>query len=214
MLNHRIEEQEAVPVTLPKLSFQRPPLEDASETAAKLVELRIVRAGVDAWAAIARSGTFAAWAAIGKALQVGRDHALRVTGANRPMGRRYAVAFSEWINRHGFDKMPKSTRSVALELNENIAAVEAWRATLTDRERRRCAHPLSNVRRWRAATRQNKAKGSDDVAKAVAAWHRFVACLEALPADQAQPLWRDIYERAAAATGQNLTPQGSTREWL
>ena len=117
------------------------------------------------------------------------------------MGRRYSVAFCEWINRHGFDKIPKSTRSVALELNENIAAIEAWRAALTDRGRRRCVHPLSNVRRWRAATRQNKNKGSDDVAKAAAAWHRCVACMEALPADQAQPLWREIYEQAAREIG-------------
>jgi hypothetical protein len=201
MLNHRIEEQEAVPVTLPKLAFldQRRPLEDASETAAKLVELRIVRAGVDAWAAIARSGTFAAWAAIGRALQVGRDHALRVTGANRPMGRRYSLAFCEWINRHGFEKMPKSTRSVALELNENIAAVEAWRATLNDKQRRRCVHPLSVVRRWRKATAPTAEKDANHVA--VAAWHRLVACLEALPPDRAQPLWASVYEQAARAIG-------------
>ena len=66
----------------------------------------------------------------------------------------------------------------------------------------------------RAATKENKAKDSDDVAKAAAAWHRFVACMEALPPDQAAPLWREIYEQAAAANGQNLMPQGSTREWL
>jgi hypothetical protein len=30
------------------------------------------------------------------------------------------------------------------------------------------------------------------------AW-RFVACMEALPPDQAQPLWREAYERAAQA---------------
>jgi hypothetical protein len=55
---------------------------------------------------------------------------------------------------------------------------------------------------------------SDDVAKAAAAWRHFVALVEALPPDRAQPLWADVYEQAAAATGQNLTPQGSTREWL
>jgi hypothetical protein len=72
--------------------------------------------------------------------------------------------------------------------------------TLSDRERRRLLHPLSNVRRWRAATKQNKTKASDDVAKAAAAWRRCVACLEALPPDQAQLLWREVYEQAARAS--------------
>src|SRR5450759_3602226 len=90
--------------------------------------------------------------------------------------------------------MPKSTRSVALELNENIFAIEQWRATLTDKERRRCVHPLYNVRRWRA---KNKTE-SDDAAKAAAAWRRFVACMEALPPDQAAPLWQAAQAQAAA----------------
>ena len=32
----------------------------------------------------------------------------------------------------------------------------------------------------------------------IAAWRRFVSCVEALPPDQAAPFWRNIYERAAA----------------
>jgi hypothetical protein len=47
--------------------------------------------------------------------------------------------------------MPKSTRSVAIELHENAAAIEQWRSTLSERQRRRLIHPLSNVRRWRAS---------------------------------------------------------------
>jgi len=31
-----------------------------------------------------------------------------------------------------------------------------------------------------------------------AAWRRFVACVEALPPDQAAPLWRDVQKQAAA----------------
>ena len=41
----------------------------------------------------------------------------------------------------------------------------------------------------------------DDVAKAAAAWRHFVALLEVLPPDQAQPLWREVYEQAARAIG-------------
>ena len=39
------------------------------------------------------------------------------------MGRRYSVAFSEWIEKHGFAGMQKSVRSVALELAENLSAI-------------------------------------------------------------------------------------------
>jgi hypothetical protein len=117
---------------------------------------------------------------------VGVVHGWGATGANAPMGRRYSTAFCDWIKQHHFDRMPKSTRSVAIELNENISAIEQWRATLTDKERRRCVHPLSNVRRWRA---QNKTKSADDVAKAAAALRRFLTLMEVLPADQAAPFW-------------------------
>lgn len=37
---------------------------------------------------------------------------------------------------------------------------------------------------------------------AATAWKRFVAFMKALPADQAQPLWRDVCEQAARATAQ------------
>jgi hypothetical protein len=86
--------------------------------------------------------------------------------------------------------MPKSVRSVAIELHENAAAIEAWRATLSDKQRLRLVHPLSNVRRWRAATAHGSGKCPQDLKRdAVAAWRRFVSCVRSLPADQAPPLW-------------------------
>jgi hypothetical protein len=47
--------------------------------------------------------------------------------------------------------MQKSVRSVAIELAENITAIEQWRSTLDERTRRRLVHPLSNVARWKAS---------------------------------------------------------------
>jgi hypothetical protein len=38
---------------------------------------------------------------------------------------------------------------------------------------------------------------TDAVAKAQAAWSRFVSCVEALPPAQAAPLWRDAQAQAA-----------------
>jgi hypothetical protein len=158
---------------------------EARQAAARV---RVIRAGRDAWAEINRAASFTGWVAVGKALAVGRDFALRVTGANRPEGRRYCAEFSQWIEQHGFAGMQKSVRSVAIELAENIEAVEQWRATLPERQRRRLMHPLSNVRRWRASTHRN-GKCADDLKRdAVAAWARFRSCLEAMPSDQSRLL--------------------------
>jgi hypothetical protein len=78
--------------------------------------------------------------------------------------------------------------SVAIEMHENISAIERWRATLTDKQRRRLAGPLQNVRRWKRENGQCVPK-PDALAKAEAAWRRFVSCVEALPPEQAAPLW-------------------------
>jgi hypothetical protein len=147
------EEIEHKPVTLPRVTC--PQIDDDAERrelAAHLAEQRIIRAGRDAWEQIAQAQSFTAWVSIGRALSVGKQHALHVTGANSARSRRYCLAFSKWMKAHGFSGMTKSVRSVAIELFENIAAIEAWRGTLRERQRRRLIHPLSNVRRWRAST--------------------------------------------------------------
>jgi hypothetical protein len=87
--------------------------------------------------------------------------------------------------------MAKSVRSVAIELHEDAKAIEAWRATLPERQRRRLVHPLSNVRNWKGATEQYQAQRSRDLKwDAQYAWRRFCACLDALPAHEAAPLWQ------------------------
>jgi len=198
MLFNRVDvEQESKPVSLPKLDWlEKVPPDDAKEIAKRFATERVIKTGRDAWDSITKAETFTAWKSIAAALAIGRDHALRVSGANAAWGRNYSRAFCDWSRQHGFDRMPSSVLSVAIELNENISAIESWRATLTDKERWRCVHPLSNVRRWRA---QNKTKCSDNVSKAAAAWRRFVACVEALPPEQAAPFWRAIENQARAA---------------
>ena len=52
---------------------------------------------------------------------------LKVTEANRAWGRNYSREFRAWIKRHGFDKMPAATRSVAVELHEHAEAITSWR---------------------------------------------------------------------------------------
>jgi hypothetical protein len=186
------------PISLPCLDFMAEE-NDPKETAERIVATRIIRAGRDAWQAINKAESFDGWAAIGKALAVGRDYALKATGANAPMGRRYSLAFSDWIKRHGFVGMQKSVRSVTLELHANIEAITAWRDSLPERQRKRLIHPLSVTRRWRASLNHGNGKCPADLRRdAVAAWRRFVSRVELLPPDQAAPLWQTVLAEAAS----------------
>src|SRR5207248_7045464 len=161
--------------------------------------LRTIRAGRDAWQAITRAETFEAWVTIAKALAIGRDHALKLTGANAPHGRQYSLAFCDWAKRHGFGGMEKSVRSVALELHSNIEAITEWRASLPERQRRRLVHPLSNVRGWRASTLNGNRKRSQDLKReAMRAWRRYVSFANLLPPDEAATLWQAVSADVAA----------------
>lgn len=189
-------EHEIVAVRLPRVVF-RAGRDDPKEFAEQILTIRTIRAGRDAWEAITRAESFEAWAAIGKALAIGRDHALKLTGANAPHGQRYSLAFSAWAKQHGFGEMEKSVRSVALELHSNIEAITEWRATLPERLRKRLVHPLSNVRRWRASTVNGNRKCVQDLKReAMRAWRRFVGCARLLPPDQASSLWQAVSAEA------------------
>jgi hypothetical protein len=174
------------PITLPPLKL--PPVDTTLE-AEQLAERCIIRRGLDAWRTIGRAESFENWAAIGAALSIGKAQALRVTGANRAWGRNYSRVFCDWIKAHKFDSIPKSVRSVAIELHEHIAEISAWRETLSEKERRSLVHPLSNVKRWKLVMAHGPGKCPEDLKRdAVAAWRRFIACTRALPSDQAEPL--------------------------
>jgi hypothetical protein len=186
------------PVTLPKLNLPDIDIEaEAREAAARVAKRRAIRRGLDAWAEINKAESFEGWLAIGAALAVGKAHALKVTGANAAWGRNYSREFSLWVRQHGFDKMPASTRSVAVELAEHAEAITAWRNGLPEHQRKRLVHPLSVTRRWRASTAHNGKSPTDLRRDAKAAWGRFRSCLRALPADEARPLWQSV---AAEAT--------------
>lgn len=188
MFNLR-EDDTQKPVTLPQVRL-RAIEDDSKEIAARFAEQRAIRLGRDALESITRSNCFENWRAIGAALKIGRDFALKSSGANRPEGRNYCTAFNEWLQTHRFE-IDKSLRSAALDMIENISAIEVWRSTLTERQRRRLAGPLQNVRRWRKATAQPRS--ADGVAKAAAAWSRFVAAVNLLPPEQAAQFWRNAH---------------------
>jgi DNA-directed RNA polymerase specialized sigma24 family protein len=91
--------------------------------------------------------------------------------------------------------MRPSDRSVAITLIENAEAINRWRDTLPEKDRRRLNTAQANVHRWQKSL-QPQAK-PDALAQAQAALARFLACIEALPPDQAAPLWLTVQEQAA-----------------
>jgi hypothetical protein len=103
------------------------------------------------------------------------------------------------MREHGFGTMAKSVRSVCIELHENIDAITGWRATLSEKQRKRLAHPLSNVRRWRAATRPEGKSRNDFKMEARAAWRRFLRCVSMLPPTDQAPMWSMVSQAMGAA---------------
>jgi hypothetical protein len=71
--------------------------------------------------------------------------------------------------------------------------------------RRQLKHLLSNVAAWRKAT---QVKSTDPYKAAVLAWRRFVACVEALPSDQARLLWQAALSEAQSMTMPTPLQQG------
>jgi hypothetical protein len=56
------------------------------------------------------------------------------------------------------------------------------------------------TRRWKASLTHGNGKCPQDLKRdAMVAWRKFVACLEALPADQAAPLWQTVQAQAMIA---------------
>jgi hypothetical protein len=187
------------PVTLPRLNFKTGDAErEAKEDRQHRDTIKVIKQGRDCWERITEVETFTNWLTIGKALQCGKAHALRVTGANQAWGRNYSLVFCEWMQQYGFGRMQKSVRSVAIELAENADAITAWRDGLPGRQRKRLIHPLSVTRRWRAATQHNGKCPTDLRRDAMAAWRRFLSHVQAMPASEALPLWQMVQTETAA----------------
>jgi hypothetical protein len=187
------------PVTLPIVKLRSVPddARDIKLQAQRLLEVRVVKSGLQAWQNIVEAETFESWKKIGAALSVGKQHALAVSGANAPWGRNYCKALNEWTKRNGFGAMKASTRSVAIAMNEHIAEITAWRVTLPERQRQRLNGPQQNVRRWRRETANGSKRVEDAQKAAAAAWRKFVRCVDKLSAEDAMPLWQTVQAEAA-----------------
>jgi hypothetical protein len=186
--------------TLP--AFRLPDIDaenERREAAARIVEIRTVRQGAEAWASLSKAASYDAWLLIGRACLVGRKIALARSGANRAIGNVYSRAFHAWAKEvGGFAGLTASTRSDAITLAENESAITAWRNGLPRRQRQRLINPQSVVSRWRAATQADGRSAQDLRRDALAGWRKFVSCLEMMPSADAGELWEMAYTQAAA----------------
>lgn len=121
---------------------------------------RIGKAMQAAWARVKKAQTrlWGEWMTIGEGLLEGRRWAMRIAGVNRPEGKGYVTAYGEWLKRYKVDDMDRADRAKLLQLMEDRPAVEEWRSTLTDNERRSLNNPTLVWRKWTAATRTKKPK--------------------------------------------------------
>jgi hypothetical protein len=107
--------------------------------------------GQEAWHRLGRDHSWENWRHVGAALLIGRSGAMRQAGVNRPVGRRYNVAFAAWLNKFGFENLDKADRSRFFVVMDHLEEIEAWRATLTTTERFRLNHPSAVLRKWKSA---------------------------------------------------------------
>ena len=112
---------------------------------------RVVRQGQEAWRRLKKEKSWQDWLKVGEALLVGREWAMHQAGVNRPEGKGYAMAFSEWLSRYKLDDMDKGDRARLFACMDNLGLIEQWRSTLTQTERLKLNHPNSVWRKWQKA---------------------------------------------------------------
>jgi hypothetical protein len=106
----------------------------------------------------AQAGMWSQWMIIGEGLLAGRHWAMRQAKVNRPEGRGYCLALSEWLERWKVHDMDNSDRAKLLQLMEERPAVEEWRASLTPHQRRNLNNPTVVWRKWKALGRARQSK--------------------------------------------------------
>jgi hypothetical protein len=107
--------------------------------------------GQEAWHRLGREHTWEDWKHVGAALVIGRSGAMHNAGVNRPVGRRYNVAFAAWLKEFGFENLDKADRSRLFAVMDHLDEIESWRATLTPTQRFRLNHPSAVLRKWQSA---------------------------------------------------------------
>src|SRR5262245_37360371 len=103
--------------------------------------LSVEAEGTEAWRRLKDGKNWDDWVKVGKALQVGRQHAMRTAHTNEPQGKNYSLAFNEWLERHELSDMDKGTRSRLLDIMDKLEMIEEWRQSLEPTKRLTINHP-------------------------------------------------------------------------
>jgi hypothetical protein len=157
-----------------------------------------IAAGAAAWAKIRESGrkNFDLWVEVAKALQIGRDIALREAGTTKPFGTIFSKASARWLRQNGLYGMCDQERSRALLVLRNLPAITIWRDQLDEAQRRRMNHPNTVYECWRRSI-------SDE--PAAAQRRQPVKHVTAPAADTARPdVARSFYSKPRAISGAKL----------
>jgi hypothetical protein len=140
------------------------------------------RAMERAWRRIKRtqSRLWSDWMVVGEGLLAGRAWALQTSNSERPEGRAYNTAFNEWLTRFRVHDMDASDRARLLKCMEERPAIEEWRATLTDRERRNLNSPSLVWRKWSAANQVRRPRRQRNATRAFVEREQFMARIDEL----------------------------------
>jgi hypothetical protein len=112
---------------------------------------RVSRQGTEAWRRLKKEKNWTDWRQVGEAFQVGREWAMNQAQSNKPEGKAYNMAFSEWMLRYKMDDMDKGDRSRLFKVMAALPLIEQWRATLTMTERLKLNHPNAVLRKFEKA---------------------------------------------------------------
>src|SRR5262252_1307845 len=119
-----------------------------------------------AWGQIKSTNTklWSHWMIVGEGLIEGRRWAMQQAQTDKPEGKGYTLAYSEWLKRFKVDDMDQSDRAKLLKIMEERPAIEEWRAGLPTNIRRDLNNPTVVFRKWQKDTKVTtpKPKGKGD----------------------------------------------------
>lgn len=136
----------------------------------------IIRAAQEAWGRLSAFQTYDDWMIIGEALLIGRNEALRAAQTDRPQGRHYNEAFSNWLKEHKLDGIDKGARSRLLKCIEHREEIEIWRAAQPMSEKLKLNHPETILCHWQQSNVVKPA--GEPKMSAMAKWKASVIDLE------------------------------------
>src|SRR5262249_35665786 len=90
---------------------------------------------------------------VARALAIGRTRALTAANTNRAVGSAYNRAMGAWLQANGLADVNAQERYRALQVLDNLKAIEVWRAGLPDAVCRKLNHPSRVLRRFTATTK-------------------------------------------------------------